>query len=304
MILGMPSVPAPPPPEPTPEETREFIIRASGRGYVVLRQNFVQLDDSHANRASVLGSMVSDRKHRALVLYLLLLTIWPHLESLETPLTSRVWRRALTTTKGPLWSRADLSKTWTQLEDELNLITRSREGRLQRIKPLMEVGGKPYVKPSGEKKNWSEAYSTLPAEFWLDEWFAKLSLAELAVLLIVAKETTRTDEMWVTESKVAKWYGISPNTLRKGVHGLQGHGLLKVRPEHIRAPLSPSGYTTRHYYSLTGPFSRSERRKAQAAAERSVKAKNAATSTGAAPSAPAPAPAPAPKKTTGSRSHE
>jgi hypothetical protein len=231
-------------------------VRASGRGYTVLRQNFVQLDDSFPTRASVLGSIVSDRKYRAL--------------------ESVVWRRALTTPKGPLWSRADLSKTWTQLEDELHLIARTREGRLQRVKPLMEVGGDPYVQPSGEKKNWSEVYLTIPGVFWTDQWFAKLSLAELAVLLVVAKDTTRQDEMWVTESKVSQWYGISPNTLRKGVHGLQGHGLLKIRPEHIPAPLSPKGYTTRHRYSLTGEFSRSARKKAQATAERQFKARTAA----------------------------
>lgn len=261
----------------SPEATRAHILRVSGRGYTVLRQNFVQFDDSHSNRASVLGRIVSERKHRALVLYLLLLTVWPHLANRDEPLWSVVWRRALTTDKGPRWSRADLSKTWAQLEDELNLIVREREGRLQRVSPLMEVGGAPYVPPSGERKNWDETYLTLPPDFWTDEWFARLTLAELAVLLIVAKETSDRDEMWVTESKVDEWYGISPNTLRKGLHGLKRQGLLKVRPEHVPAPLSPLGYTTRNFYSLTGPFSRGSRRKMQGRARRQARSRASAS---------------------------
>lgn len=264
------------PPEASPEATREYILRVSGRGYTLLRQSFVQLDDSAEQRASRLGTIVSERKHRALILYLLLLTAWPHLEGREVPLDSGTWRRALKTGKGPQWSRADLSKTWTQLEKELDLVTRSREGRLQRVEPLMEVGGGPYTSPSGEKKNWAEAYLTLPPEFWTDEWFARLTLAELAVLLIVAKETTQKDEMWVTESKVSEWYGISANTLRKGVQGLEKHDLLKIRPEHIPAPLSPLGYTTRQNYSLTGSFSRDSRKRIQSAARRQLRARPAA----------------------------
>ncbi|MCK5891707.1 hypothetical protein [Aeromicrobium sp.] len=254
------------------------MLRVSGRGYTTLRQNFVQLDDSAERRDSVLGTIVSERKHRALILYLLLLTIWPHLKGLENPLSSTIWRRALTSSKGSQWSRADLSKTWAQLED-MGLIVRSRQGRLQRVQPLMEVGEEPYESPTGEKKNWAEAYLTLPPEFWTDEWFAELNLAELAVMLIVAKETTQRDEMWVTEAKVSEWYGISPNTFRKGIQGLEKHKLLKTRPEYIAAPLSPLGYTTRLNYSLSGNFSRDSRKRIQASAQRQMKARAATTTT-------------------------
>lgn len=248
----------------TPHDTRSDFLRVSGSGYLVIRQHFVQFDSSRA-RPGALSTIVSDRKHRALVLYLLLLTVWPYLRS-RKPFSSAVWIRALTSKDGPQWNRSELSKAWTQLVT-LGLVEREREGRLSRIHPMREDANGLYVPPSGAKKTWSEAYFTIPGEFWSDEWFAKLNLAELAVLLIVAKETTTSDEMYVTEERVRDWYGISPNTLRKGVRGLEQKGLLKRRPERRKAPLTPLGYTIRWWYSLTGPFSSAERRKVQTAAK-------------------------------------
>jgi hypothetical protein len=272
--------------EATPSDTRSDFLRVSGSGYTVVRQHFVQFDSS-LSRPGMLSTMVSERKHRALVLYLLLLTVWPYLRTRD-PFSSAIWIRALSSSKGAQWNRSELSKAWTQLV-QLGLVQRERDGRFSRIQPMREDAQQAYKAPSGIKKTWSEAYFTLPGEFWTDEWFARLNLAELAVLLIVAKETTTKDEMYVTEERVADWYGISPNTLRKGVQGLERKGLLKRRPERRKAPLTSLGYTIRWWYSLTGPFSPAERRKAQAAAKtavvasRSRLAKPKPTTTGVSP---------------------
>jgi hypothetical protein len=249
----------------TPHDTRSDFLRVSGSGYLVVRQHFVQFDASQSKRSATLSTMVSERKHRALVLYLLLLTVWPFLRS-RPPFSSAIWIRALTSRHGPQWNRSELSKAWTQLV-ELGLVEREREGRLSLVRPRREDGKADYTPPNGTKKMWSEAYFTLPGALWTEEWFAKLNLAELAVLLIVAKETTTKDEMYVTEDRVHEWYGISPNTLRKGVQGLERNGLLKRRPERRKAPLTSLGYTIRWWYSLTGPFSSADRRKAQGAAK-------------------------------------
>src|SRR3546814_10900731 len=64
----------------SPEDTRAEFTRLSARGYTQLRHVLVQLPDRGGPRASTLARMLHERKHRPLLLYIMLLTCWPWLQ--------------------------------------------------------------------------------------------------------------------------------------------------------------------------------------------------------------------------------
>lgn len=256
----------------SPAETRENLLKVTGRGYTVVRHILRQHPDDVADRTSVLGPMVTERKRRSLQLYLLLLTMWGWLESQDEPITSAVWARALSTAKGRRWTPSNVSGAWTDLEHR-GLIERRRVQHGLVVALRREDGKAAYTKPGRVKGDRRETYFVLPAEFWTDEWFETLSLPGLALLLIIAGETSDKDEVWLTNADAAKWYGLSPRSIEAGIEDLREHGLLHERVEWIKAPLSAIGATKRHWYSLTGSFSYSARAEAQDAARAELEAR-------------------------------
>lgn len=257
------------PPPLSARDTRNELLSWARRGYVVVRFVLVQKPDRGKDRVSILGELTRDRHHRALVLYLLLLTWWPWLEDRRDPLDSEVWLRALTVEgahagSALTWSPSTLSRTWGELE-KYGLIQRQREGRLTRITPCREDGEDAYVAPAGQKKDWRNAYFTIPDEFWTGEYFATLSPSALAVLLIVLKETTQKHDVELPRAKMPTWYGISGKTVTNGIKELTEAGLMdEPRIDLVVDPAAKFGFTRHFYYGLTGPFStqeRTERRK-------------------------------------------
>lgn len=259
-----------------PSAARATLLANSPREYTPVRHMLVQRhekDPTTGERASTLATLLRERKHRSLTLYLLLLTAWSGLEHADEPLGSYAWVRALSSDhKGALtWSESTLSRTWSDLESR-GLITRTRESRLVRIAPRREDGKADYTKPAGGKEP-DEHYFTLPHSFWKDEWFARLKMPALAVFLIIAKETNAKSEIHPTLKQFEDWYGISRKSAQAGVKQLHEEGLLSRRFEQVWAPLSKTGYTTRVYYSLTGDFGYESRKAAQARATKAVRAR-------------------------------
>lgn len=241
---------------PNAQDTRTEMLRLSARGYSVLRRLLVQLPDEKLDeRGSTLGRMVTERRHRALQLYLLLLTCWPWLGTRKQPLPAAVWIRALTSSdsKAPTWSASTLSRAWKDLEELQLLEKRAREARAVRVVPRREDGKEAYEPPAGRRSR-EHLYFVLPDAFWKDELFAKLTLPGLAMLLIIAKETNSAKEMYLPLHMAQEWYGISAKTAQNGLNNLKEHGLLHVRKEPIKAPLSKTGWTTRYWYSLIGDY--------------------------------------------------
>lgn len=259
----------------SPAETRADFTRLSARGYTQIRHILVQLPDTAPKRASVLGEIVHERKHRALLLYILLLTAWPWLHDRRDPLEAKVWIRALDAKDVPdspgatTWSASTLSRAWADLI-KLGLVLTNREGRVLRVKPRREDGDADYEFPQGRRDRWN-AYFALPDAFWRDGWFAKLSLPALAMLLVIAKETNSKDEVWLTYDNCEEWYGIRSKSAQKGITELMGVGLLHRRTEMKKAPLSPTGRTTRSWYSLTGDLGHQARAAAQKVAAKETR---------------------------------
>ncbi|HOV99853.1 MAG TPA: hypothetical protein PLY19_00125 [Rhodoglobus sp.] len=247
----------------SPEDTRAEFTRLSARGYTQLRHVLVQLPDRGGPRASTLARMLHERKHRPLLLYIMLLTCWPWLQGRRDPLEGAVWIRALTAKGAPTWSPSTLSRSWAELV-ELGLVDKGdkREGRLIRPVPRREDGGADYELPGGRRDRWN-AYFSLPDQFWTEELFAKLSLPALVMLLLVAKETQGKDEVWLTYDNAEEWYGIKPKSAQNGLTELQKLGILHRRAEVVKAPLAAHGRTVRMWYSLTGPYGHQSRQALQ-----------------------------------------
>lgn len=206
----------------------------------------------------MLARFVSMRRHRALVLYLLLLGAWPEIEHRITngraPLQAQVWVRALTSgqRRALTWSPSTLSRTWGELED-MQLVTRDRQGRLVHARPRREDGLEDYTRPQG-RRGHEHAYFVLPDAFWNDEVFADLGLAALAMFLLIAKETNGRAEVHLTHQQFQDWYGIRQRTAQKGIAELKDKGFLHVRPDPRPSALSGSGFTVDMYYSLIGNY--------------------------------------------------
>lgn len=226
--------------------------------------------------------MVTARERRALQLYLLLLTIWPWLSKQPTPLPNAVWARALSTPKGRVWTPTNVSEAWKDL-DNRGLVTRERLSRAVRVTPRREDAKAAYTSPGTRKQDHYESYFVLPGQFWRDGIFEDLSLPGLAMLLIIAGRTSEKNETWLTNEDAAKWFGLSPRSVESGIENLRDKNLLSERVEWIKAPLSPIGATQRHWYSLTGEFSTSERRDLQKRTGQEAKTREAAKKAAAAP---------------------
>lgn len=255
----------------TPADTRAEITRLSARGYTQLRHVMVQLPDRAGPRASTLARLLHERKHRALLLYMLLLTCWPWLRERREPLEGAVWIRALTAHGAPTWSPSTLSRSWGELV-ELGLVKKAnkREGRLTRVEPRREDAGADYELPAGRGDRWN-AYFVIPDPFWIDELFAKLSLPALVMMLVIAKETNNKGEFWMTYESVEAWYGIKPKSAQKGITELLDLGIVHRRVESVTAPLSGTGRTVRMWYSLAGPYGHEARAALQDRARRERK---------------------------------
>jgi hypothetical protein len=170
------------------------------------------------------------------------------------------------------WTPSDVSKAWGDLA-RLNLVSRTREGRALRVTPRREDGKADWSPPGLAKKDRAETYFVMPGVFWTNNDFARLSFPALAMLLIIAAETSAASEVRLTQDLTAQWYGISTSTMKTGIQDLESLGLVHRRPQQVKAKLSPTGATTHWWYSLTGAYSFTARAEARGRArtERAIR---------------------------------
>lgn len=105
-----------------------------------------------------------------------------------------------------------------------------------------------------------EPYFHVPYAFWLDGWHLKLDLAAKAVLLIAL---SLSDDFILPLEHANSWYGLSSDTLGRGLVRLRRDDLVQVRRHRRKAPLAPEGFTWEHHYTLKPPFGPRGRRKAR-----------------------------------------
>jgi hypothetical protein len=100
-----------------------------------------------------------------------------------------------------------------------------------------------------------DPYFQLPFEYWtaVERWYRTLPFPATAVLLIAL--TFTSDEFWLPEERGSDWYGISGDTIGRGLRDLLTAGLLKLnRMELVPTLQSKTGYMRKHWYRLAPPF--------------------------------------------------
>lgn len=253
-----------PPPLSQADALNALVRRRGGRrDFVPISRSFLQQRQPHGG-AGPLAKFVNARRKRALDLWLLAHTL-ASTHPWDVGFPSWVWATALGMPDTPA-SHVFISKTWTWLEQR-HMIRSERDGSLRRIWLLDDGGtGNPY--DHGNSDQFKFDYFKLSHSYWLDGWCQKLDLAGTAVLLI-ALSLPKT--FILPQEHAGRWYGISRDTVRRGLRELVDNELLSVQITHKRAPLSPTGATEQRRYTLRDPF----RRLTLPAAERTNNPSNA-----------------------------
>lgn len=226
--------------------------RGGHRNFVPLSRSFLQERRAGGGAAS-LSSFVKARRKRALNLYLLC-HAFASTEPYDVALSARTWALALGLEPTPS-SRVFVSGTFSWLEKN-NLVRTQRDGQARRVWLLDESGsGAPYVHDAGDEKARLD-YFKLPYVFWFEGWDARLDLSAIAVLLIALSLPSTFS---LPQERGGEWYGVSRDTIRRGIRTLHSEKLLSIRSIVTTAPQSPTGRTEQRRYKLAGPFARPNR---------------------------------------------
>lgn len=230
------------------QETIAALLERSRRNELPLRRTFVQ-QGARGGGPGPLANFVHHRRVRALDLYLLFHAV-ASAPPFSATFPSTVWARALGL--GDHSSAQTLvSRTWTWVEAR-NLIATRRVGRKREITLLREDGsGEPYRHPGEQGAADRGHYFKLPHAYWEANFHNRLGLPAKAVLLIAL---SLRDDFILPVEKGQAWYGLSRDTVRKGLRDLRLYGILAMREERKIAPLSTLGYTTERKYRLKPPF--------------------------------------------------
>ncbi len=242
-------------PEPaTRAETKEALLGKSKRRTLEapIRRSFVQRGSQADPDPGIIADLVRAHDERSLDTLLLMLAIAsgpPHHIKLHGK--GGIWPIAaavgLPRTKPGV---AALAKVLARLERH-HLLGRGRNDLGDRIIRLLKEDGtgKPYVHPYKSR----EPYFKLSFSYWLDGYDERLSFAAKTILLI---GLSLPRSFILPGTQVKRWYGISPDTLERGLDGLMREELVRRRGEFKKAPLAPIGYTQQWRYQLMPPFGR------------------------------------------------
>jgi len=231
----------------TQAETVAALLERSGRDVLPLRRSFVQVRQ-RGGGAGPLAAFVHERRGVAFDLYLLSRAVASQ-EPFDVALPAEVWARALGL-GGAAGAGATISKSWGWLEQQ-RLVTSSKRGRLREIRFLREDGsGRPYRHPGRDEEQRGD-YFKVPYSYWEGSYPGRLGLPAKAVLLIAL---SLGEDFWLPTERGARWYGLSRDTVSRGLATLLRLGLLEVRVEYKTAPLAPAGITQQRRYMLRPPF--------------------------------------------------
>ncbi len=238
-----------------PIATALLTQRGGRRKFVPLARGFLQ-KRTRGGGPAPLSWFVGSHRHRTLELYLLahaLASVDPY----DVAMAARTWAAALGLPDTPS-SRVSISESWSWLEHH-QLVRTSRDGRLRRIWLLDDTGsGDPYL--HGSDSGARPDYFKLPHTFWLEGWNERLDLPAKSVLLIAL---SLRQAFSLPHERGGEWYGISRDTIRRGVDQLREHELLTMRVTWKATIRSPTGATEERQYTLIGPFAVQKRRARQ-----------------------------------------
>ena len=211
--------------------------RVQRRSVTPLRRSFVQPRGDETAQAP-LARLVHGRRELALDLYLLAhaLAVSPPWDVSEY---AAVWARALGVTQHS-GARSLVSNNWTWLETQ-RLIRTERTGAKRRV-TLLDDGG-----TGGGYESPVRDLFGLPHAYWTFGWQSALDLPAKAVLLI---GLSLGPDFLLPSRQGATWYGISGDSIKRGLRNLTAAGLLDVKTRRKSAPRSPTGFTFERRYTI------------------------------------------------------
>lgn len=224
-----------------------FASRGGRRDFVPIARSFLQQRRAGGG-AAPLSWFVGARRRRALDLYLLAHAL-ASTEPYDVALPAGEWALALGLADSAS-SRVLISSSWSWLESR-KLVRSDKDGRLRRVWLTDESGsGEPYR--HGRARGQLD-YFKLPYAYWLEGWRDRLDLPATAALLIALSLPA---SFILPHRRGGEWYGLSRDTMRRGLNTLIRNELLMVRVTIRSAPRSPTGAIEQRRYTLSGPFAR------------------------------------------------
>jgi hypothetical protein len=240
-----------------------LMSRGGRRTFVPVARSFLQ-ERKPGGGAAPLSWFVKTKRRRALDLYLLAHAL-ASTEPYDVALPARTWALAIGL-PDTASSRVSISTSFTWLEQR-KLISSERDGRERRVWLLSESGsGRPY---RHGVVGGALDYFKLPYAFWNEDWSSQLDLSATAVLLI---SLSLSEHFSMPQERGGQWYGISRDTVRRGLATLVNLGLLTSKTTYRTSVRSPTGLIEQRRYTLTGPFARQMRPKGRAPASPSAAA--------------------------------
>jgi hypothetical protein len=226
----------------SPEETRHELLRLQSRVGPPIRAAFIQ-EHAGARAPGPLAAFVTERRLFALRMYLLL-----HCLALKDPwdatLAAGTWARALdATNKG---AESTVSRSWSWLREKQLVRTETKDRMVRPFLLAEDASGAEYTR--------SRNYFKLPLAFFRDGVFAELDLPGTAVLLIALNKSRKGLWFELRKERESAWYGISPDTLQRGIEELQEHGLILIRQRTVKDARARYGAVRINTYTLLAPF--------------------------------------------------
>lgn len=221
------------------------LLERSKRVEVPIRKTFLQQGKGKVRDPGPIATLMSHHDERALDLYLLLHAV-ASADPFDAVLPAATWARAIGLS-ATASARSAVSKAFRRL-DALRIIGRGRAGSRARVSLLDEGGhGAPYTHPGGHR----EPYLKLPHSYWAQGWHLRLPMRAKVVLLIAL---SLDDAFVLPIERAPDWYGISADSVNRGLLALRTEGLLDVSLDYKAAPLAPLGFTEERHYTLKSPF--------------------------------------------------
>jgi len=247
------------------QETIAALLDAAKRKNqaVPLRREFVQQGGQRTPQPGPLREIVRHHDERALDTYLLFRALassapW------DVKRDARIWGRALGLATDADRGASAVSKTWMRLDQTYHLVRRERSGRLAKITALHEAGnGAEYTYPS-------KGYFKLSFAYWTadEAWYRTLSFPAKATLLVAL---SLRPPFVLPAEKAPAWYGMSADTVDRGLRELREARLLARSFTTVENWLSPTGKATLYKFTLKPPFARPRRAATQLATRSHLK---------------------------------
>lgn len=244
-------------------DTIARVLDSAGRrtSSAPIRREFVQGGTQKRPIPGPLAKFVTTHDEAGLELFLLLRAVASK-EPWDVIKEAGVWARALGVAHSDKkLNTPAVSRVFARLDTKHNLLDRGRSGRRLKATMLHEDGSRsPYTMPD-------TGYFRLPFAYWTDGWYLKLSMPAKAVLLI---GMSLTPPFILPFKQMPKWYGISGDSVSKGIAELKKRKLLRARRGKKRDWLVGSGWRHEMEYTLQPPFHRKRKAAASTAAAPTV----------------------------------